>query len=364
MRTRRTNVGRAAVPLNILILGGTGFTGPEQVDYALERGHRVTLFNRGRTRPGMFRGKVHEELIGDLNNNVEALKGKSFDVVIDNPTTMPLWVRNVAQHMAGHTGHYIFISTLSAYSTNAQPNQDEETPIIPLPDGFDAYGVKPEDARRSYGILKSESEREVARKYPGIHTIIRPGLIVGPLDVSDRFTYWPVRINKGGEVLVPGNPNDPVQIIDSRDLAEWTIRMAENRTFGTYNGVGPHRPMPMAEMVGGIKAITTAGAQFTWVPAEFLTANGVRAWSGKDSVPVWMNPAGRNVGFSQWSNARAVKAGLTYRPLAVTAKDVLDWHKTRPAEQQKALDDGMVAGLSATKEAEVLAAWRTAAKPA
>src|SRR5262249_28433924 len=153
--------------LNILILGGTGFTGPEQVDYALERGHRVTLFNRGRTRPGLFKGKVHEELLGDLNDNVEALKGKQFDVVIDNPTTLPNWVRNVSKYMAGNTKHYIFISTLSAYSTNEKPNQDEDTPIIPLPEGLDAYAVKPEDARRggNYGILKSESEREVARKY-------------------------------------------------------------------------------------------------------------------------------------------------------------------------------------------------------
>jgi 2'-hydroxyisoflavone reductase len=352
-------------PLNILILGGTGFTGPEQVEYATARGHKVTLFNRNRTRPDFFKGKV-EQLIGDLNNDVEALKGQKFDVVIDNPTTLPLWVRNVAKYMAGNTKHYIFISTLSAYSTNEKPNQDEDTPIFELPATMtDPYAVKPEDARRggNYGVLKAESEREVARKYPGIHTIIRPGLIVGPLDVSDRFTYWPVRIDKGGEVLAPGKPSDPVQIIDSRDLAEWTIRMAENRVFGTFNGVGPHRPMPMGEFLGGMKSITASGPQFTWVPVEFLQANGVRAWSGKDSVPVWMNPAGRNVGFSQWSNARAVKAGLTYRPLAVTAKDTLDWHKTRPAEQQKALEEGTVAGLSAAKEAEVLAKWKAQPKP-
>ena len=153
-----------------------------------------------------------------------------------------------------------------------------------------------------------------------------------------------------------------MQIIDSRDIAEWTIRMIENRERGVYQATGPGAPTTIAEMLYGIKAISSSGAQFTWVPAEFLTANGVRAWSGKDSVPVWMNPVGRNVGFSQWSNARAVKAGLTYRPLAVTAKDVIDWHKTRPAEQQKALDDGMVAGLSAAKESEVLAAWRATQK--
>jgi 2'-hydroxyisoflavone reductase len=348
--------------MRILILGGTGFTGPEQVDYALERGHHVTLFNRGKTRPGMFKGKVQEELVGDLNNDVSALKGKEFDVIIDNPTTLPVWVRNVAEVMKGHTKHYIFISTLSAYASNAQIDGDENVPTLPLPEGMDPYAVKPEDARRTYGPLKAHSEKEVAKHYPGIHTIIRPGLIVGPLDASDRFTWWPVRIAKGGEVLAPGNPNDFTQIIDSRDLAEWTIRMAENRVFGTFNGVGPKAPMTFAEMLGGIKAITTSGAQFTWVPADFMQANGIRAWSGANSMPVWINPAGRNIGFSRWSNARALAAGLTYRPLAVTAKDVLDWHKTRPAEQQKALDEGTTCGVGPAKEAEVLALWHAKQK--
>lgn len=361
-RTQRTHVEKAAAPLNILILGGTGFTGPEQVDYALERGHKVTLFNRGRTRPGLFRGKVTEELIGDLNSDVSALKGKEFDVIIDNPTTLPLWVRNVAEVMKGHTRQYIFISTLSAYADNSQINGDENTATLPLPAGLDPYTVPADQARRTYGPLKAHSEKEVAKHYPGIHTIIRPGLIVGPLDASDRFTWWPVRIAKGGEVLAPGNPGDFTQIIDSRDLAEWTIRMAENRTFGTYNAVGPQNPLTFAEMLGGIKATGTSGAQFTWVGADFLQAHGIRAWSGENSMPVWINPVGRNIGFSRWSNARAVKAGLTYRALAETARDVLAWHKTRPAEQQRALDDGKTCGVGPAKEAEVLAVWKAQQK--
>ena len=206
----RRDPGRAAAPLDILILGGTGFTGPEQVEYATARGHRVTLFNRNRTRPDAFKGRV-EQLIGDLNGDVSALKGKSFDVVIDNPTTLPGWVRNAAQHLKGHTKHYMFISTESVYAGNATPNADESDPVLPLPAGLDPFAVKAEDARRTYGPLKAEAEREVERQYPGINTIIRPGLIVGPLDKSDRFTYWPVRIDKGGEVLAPGTPNDPAQ---------------------------------------------------------------------------------------------------------------------------------------------------------
>ena|SRR5579885_943408 len=341
-------------PLDILILGGTGFTGPEQVEYAIARGHRVTLLNRNRTRPDFFKGRV-EQLIGDLNADVSALKGKKFDVVIDNPTTMPSWVRNVAQYMKGNTNHYIFISTESAYANDKTAWADESDPIHELPAGFDPYAVAPADARRNYGVLKAESEREVARQYPDRHTIIRPGLIVGPLDQSDRFTYWPYRIDKGGDVLAPGSGKDPVQIIDSRDLAEWTIRVAENHTLGTFNATGPAKPLTMAEMLYGIKAVTTAGAQFTWVPWEFLTEQKIRGWS---NMPVVVPDRAENVAFSRRSIDKAIAAGLTFRPLAVTAKDTLDWNKTRPAAELDALAQGKIAGISAEREAAVLKAWK------
>ena len=352
--TRRARVEPAVAPLDILILGGTGFTGPEQVEYATARGHRVTLFNRNRTRPDFFKGRV-DQLIGDLGGDVSALAGKTFDVVIDNPTTLPFWVRNAAQHLAGRTKHYLFISTMSVYPDNSVPNRDESDGVTPLPAGLDAYTTSMDDARRHYGALKTAAEREVARHYPGIHTIIRPGLIVGPLDRSDRFTYWPVRIDRGGEVLAPGTPDDPVQIIDARDLAEWMIRLAEARVFGSFNACGPAAPLTMGEMLAGIKAVTTGGAQFTWVPADFLRANGVQGWR---HMPVWLPPVGATAGFSRRANAKAVAAGLTFRPLAVTAKDTLDWHRTRSAADQQALADGALAGIPAAKEAEVLAAWR------
>jgi 2'-hydroxyisoflavone reductase len=352
--------GRAATPLDILILGGTGFTGPEQVEYATARGHRVTLFNRNKTRPDFFKGRV-EQLVGDLNGDVAALAGHTFDVVIDNPTTLPVWVRNAAKHLAGHTKHYMFISTMSVYPDNSHPGADETDGLTPLPSGLDPYAVAPEDARKYYGVLKTQSEKEVEKQYPAINTIIRPGLIVGPLDKSDRFTYWPVRIDKGGEVMAPGNPTDPVQFIDSRDLAEWMIRMAEARAFGTYNATGPATPLSMIEMLAGIKAVTTAGAEFTWVPADFLRANGVRGWQ---HMPVWLPPEGQTAGFSRRNCARALAKGLTFRPLAVTAKETLDWHKTRPPQEQKAMDDGAIAGIPASKETEVLAAWHAKQKTA
>lgn len=350
----RPEVERASAPLDILILGGTGFTGPEQVEYATARGHRVTLFNRNRTRPDFFKGRV-EQLIGDLGGDVSALAGKRFDVVIDNPTTLPVWVRNAAQHLAGRTSHYLFISTMSVYPDNSVPGRDESDAVTPLPAGLDPYTTSMDDARKHYGALKTAAEREVATHYGDRATIIRPGLIVGPLDRSDRFTYWPVRIDRGGEVLAPGTPDDPVQIIDARDLAEWMIRLAEQRVFGTFNACGPSAPLTMGEMLAGIKAVTTSGAQFTWVPAEFLRAQGVQGWR---HMPVWLPPVGATAGFSRRSNARALAAGLTFRPLAVTAKDTLDWHKTRPAAEQGALASGTLAGLPAAKEAEVLAAWR------
>ncbi|HVT40045.1 MAG TPA: NAD-dependent epimerase/dehydratase family protein [Gemmatimonadaceae bacterium] len=345
-------VPRAPRSLSILILGGTGFTGPEQVEYAIARGHRVTLFNRNKTRPDFFKGKV-EQLLGDLNDDVSALKGQKFDVVIDNPTTLPAWVRNAAQHLRGNTKHYIFISTISVYPDNSHPGADETDGTTPMPPDLDPYTLVRENAGKFYGALKTFSEQEVARQYPGISTIIRPGLIVGPLDRSDRFTYWPARIARGGEVMAPGTPDDPTQFIDSRDLAEWTIRMAEAREFGTYNAVSP--PMPMAAMLYGIKAVTTAGAQFTWVSADFLASQQVRGWR---HMPAWVAPRGGSAGFLSRSSSRAIGKGLTFRPLAVTAKETLDWHKTRPAAEQKSLDEGAIAGISAAREAEVLAAWK------
>lgn len=348
-------IERAAAPLNILILGGTGFTGPEQVEYAIARGHRVTLFNRNKTRPNFFNGKVAEELIGDLNGDTAALEGKNFDVVIDNPTTFPAWVRNAGKYLAGHTKHYVFISTTSVYRDQSEIGINENSPTTPMPADLDPYTLDPQHASRYYGALKTRSEQEVAKLYAGIHTIIRPCLIVGPLDRTDRFTYWPARIDKGGEVLAPDKPDDPCQFIDSRDLAEWTIRVAEMRELGTYNAIGPDKPLTIGEMLYGVKAVTTAGAQFTWVPWDFLQKQEVRPWR---NMTVWQPPYGRTAGYQRRDASKAIAKGLTFRPLAVTARDTLDWHKTRPQAEQLATLNGEINGLSMTREAEVLAAWK------
>ena len=240
--------------LRILILGGTGFTGPHQVRYALSRGHQITLFNRGR-QPHEWPGAV-EELIGDRNTgDLKALKGREWDVCIDNPTTLPFWVRDAGRVLHGKIKHYVFISTISVYADNLKP-ADESAPVASYT-GKDAMSETMESLRANgelYGPLKALSEKEAQLQFSGKATIIRPGLIVGPGDETDRFTYWPVRLARGGEVLAPGDGSDPVQIIDARDLAEWTIRMAEAHTLGTFNATGPEQPLPMRAMLTGIAA--------------------------------------------------------------------------------------------------------------
>ena len=355
----RPPVTKAPTPLNILILGGTGFTGPEQVDYALARGHRVTLFNRNKTRPDFFKGKVHEELVGDLNGDCSALEGKKFDVVLDNPTTFPAWVRNAAKYLAGNVKHYVFISTTSTYSDQSIIGLDENSPVHQMPADLDPYTLNPTHASQYYGPLKVRAEQEAAKLYPGITTVIRPCLIVGPLDRTDRFTWWPARIEQGGEVLAPDKPDNPCQFIDSRDLAEFMVRMAEAREFGLFNAIGPDKPMTFADMLYGVKAVTTAGAHFTWVPWEFLQTQQVRPWR---HMTVWQPPYGATAGYQRRNAAKAIAKGLTFRPLAVTAKDTLDWHKTRPAKEQEATLAGEINGIGLKREAEVLAAWHASQK--
>jgi nucleoside-diphosphate-sugar epimerase len=339
-------------PLRILILGGTGFTGPLQVKYALSRGHQVTVFNRGKSHPGEL-PKEAEQLIGDRNGQLDALKGRKWDVCIDVPTSIPVWVRDAAQILQGNVERYIFISTISVYSDVKKPGSDETAPLAKY-EGPDAMKETQKSLRDSnfalYGPLKALSEAEAEKWFPGKALIVRPGLIVGPGDESDRFTYWPVRIERGGEVLAPGNQTDPVQFIDARDLAEWIIRMAEQGTTGIFNATGPKSKMTIKEMLEGIKSATKSNAQFTWASAEFLAAQKVSPWS---DMPVWVPPVGDEAGFSELSIKRALAKGLTFRSLADTTQATLEWfHKQTPERQAK-----QRAGISAAREAEVLAAW-------
>ena len=353
MSIQNTFAEEKVKPLRILILGGTGFTGPFQVKYALSRGHKVTVFNRGKTHPGELPKEV-EQLIGDRNGHLEALKGKKWDVCIDNPTTLPAWVRDAAQILKGNVERYIFISTISVYA-DTSTGPDENTPLAKY-EGADPFKETLEAMKASgyktYGPLKALSEQETEKWFPGKSLIIRPGLIVGPRDETDRFTYWPVRIDRGGEVLAPGNPSDPVQFIDGRDLAEWTVRMAENRETGIYNATGPAKELGIGGMLDGIKTALNSNATFAWADAEFLKQQKVEAWS---DMPVW---AGDELGMSRTNIGRALAKGLTFRPLGDTARDTLAWFKAQKPERQAK----MRAGLTPEREAEVLVALHKTAK--
>jgi len=353
MSIQNTFAEEKVKPLRILILGGTGFTGPFQVKYALSRGHKVTVFNRGKTHPGELPKEV-EQLTGDRNGQLEALKGKQWDVCIDNPTTLPAWVRDAAQILKGNVERYIFISTISVYA-DTSTGPDENTPLAKY-EGADPFKETLEAMKASgyktYGPLKALSEQETEKWFPGKSLIIRPGLIVGPRDETDRFTYWPVRIDRGGEVLAAGNPSDSVQFIDGRDLAEWTIRMAENRETGIYNATGPAKELGIGGMLDGIKTALNSNATFAWADAEFLKQQKVEAWS---DMPVW---AGDELGMSRTNISRALAKGLTFRSLGETARDTLAWFKAQKPERQAK----MRAGLTPEREAEVLVALHKTAK--
>jgi nucleoside-diphosphate-sugar epimerase len=320
-------------PLRILILGGTGFTGPFQIQFALGRGHKITTFNRGKTHPGELPKEV-EQLTGDRNGQLDALKGRQWDVVIDNPTSVPVWVRDAAQILKGNVDRYVFISTISVYADTSKPGTTEDAPLAKYT-GADPMKETRESLIASkfalYGPLKALSEAEAEKWFPNKTLIIRPGLIVGPRDETDRFTYWPVRLDRGGEVLAPGEPGDPVQFIDGRDLAEWTIRMVENGATGIYNATGPAKKLGIGEMLITIKTAENSKADFTWVNADFLEAQKVAPWS---DMPVWIPPHGEEAGASQISIQRALDKGLTFRPLTDTTRDTLTWFKSQPAERQ------------------------------
>jgi len=327
--------------IDILILGGTGFIGPFQVRYAMERGHNVTLFNRGSGRE-MF--PELETLIGDRNDDLESLRGRRWDLVIDNSTSRPDWVETAAEFLKDATDQFMYVSSRSAYS---------DVDIVPMTADAPTWTYESAGLTRGddipYGLAKAESERTAQRIMPGRTTVVRPGLIIGPGDQTDRFTYWPVRIDRGGEVLAPGDPADPIQIIDVRDFTEWMIRLGEARTMGEFNVVGPRTPRPIAELLYGIRAVTSAETTFTWVNEDFLREIGIRPYS---HMPVWRPPS-MGAGFARFDLTPEVEAGLTFRPLAVTARDTLEYHFSRSPERQAQLRSG----ISAEREAEVLRAW-------
>lgn len=336
--------GRSAPPLRLLILGGTGFIGPHQVRYARERGHELTLFNRGRSEPQLFQEAFRgvENLIGDRNGDLAALEGRTWDAVIDNSGYEPHQVRATAWLLESAVERYLFVSTQAVYADRSIIDQDESGEV-------GIRGIAPE-RWQGYGPLKALCERELTEVFGDRATIVRPSVIVGPGDRTDRYTYWVDRIDRGGDVLAPGDGHDPTQFIDVRDVTEFMVRLVEGDVPGVYNCNGPAGRLTVAGMLHSIRAVTTDPVRFVWVPTDFLLEQGVRPYT---DLPLWQIPEGAYAGFFRMSNERAREAGLTYRPLATTAADTLAWWREQPAERRSSLR----AGLSREEEGEILARW-------
>jgi len=342
-------------PLRILILGGTGFIGPHMVRRARERGHTLTLFNRGRSNTDLFPDV--ETLIGDRDGQLDALKGHEWDAVIDNSGYVPHHVRDSAQLLAGAARQYLFISSVSAYASLANPGITEDSPLGTMPDP-----TVEEVTGETYGPMKVLAEQEVQKAFPNGATIVRPGYIVGPGDSTDRWTYWPVRVAAGGEVLAPGDPAAPIQVIDARDLAAFAVHLLEQGTTGAFNAVGPAAPLAMSEMLDTLKSVSGSDASFTWVDQDFLVERGAQ-------FPIWSPTTGEYGGVHTVKTDHSIAAGLTHRPLAETTADTLAWWNGLDAERRASMRSGLrlppelgpaPASLEAQREVEkkLLEAWK------
>ncbi|HEX4824615.1 MAG TPA: NAD-dependent epimerase/dehydratase family protein [Candidatus Polarisedimenticolaceae bacterium] len=334
----------ASKPMKILILGGTSFLGPQIVEAAQARGHVITLFNRGKTNPGLFPDV--EKLHGDRNGDLKSLEGRQWDSVVDTSGFVPRLVTLSASLLAPSVKQYVFISTISVFAENLKPGTAENGPLATMPDETS------EDVQKYYGALKALSEKAADKAMSGRACNIRPGLIVGPGDKSDRYTYWPVRLARGGEVLAPGDGSDPVQFVDVRDLGAWVILAVEKNLNGTYNATGPEKKLTMKKFLEETKKGVGGDPKLTWVPADFLEKKEVAPWS---DMPVWV-PG--DAGFTQIDCKRAIAAGLSFRSPSATAKDTRAWFRTLPEDRRGKLS----AGITAEKEAEILAAWHASAK--
>lgn len=333
--------------MRILLLGGTAFLGRAVAEAALATGHELTLFTRGKTNPGLFPEVEH--LVGDRETELSLLGGREFDVAVDTSGYLPAVVRASAQRLAGRVGRYLFVSTISVYEdagvlTEATPTRRPADP-------------ESRDLNRDYGGLKTLCEEAVAAAFPDGSLIVRPGLIVGAHDYSGRFSYWPRRVARGGEVLAPGRPETRIWVLDVRDLAEWMISLAEARATGVFNAAGPDEPLTMGGLLEECRAATASDARFTWIDDEFLVEREIVPYT---ELPLWV-PGGDD-GYPAIDVSRAIAAGLAYRPLGDTIQAVLDeveapgatglfgW--TRPA-----------AGLDPDSERSLLEAWRAQRRP-
>jgi 2'-hydroxyisoflavone reductase len=322
-----------------LILGGTLFLGRHLVEAALARGHQVTIFNRGQTNPDLF--PQVEKLRGDRDTgDLSALEGRSWDAAVDTSARIPRWVEEFAEAVGGRSEHYTSVSSISVYADTSEPGTDETAPVHVLADETVEEILNVE----TYGALKALCEQTAEKLMPGRVLRVRPGLIIGPYDDSGRFAYWVHRIARGGDVLAPEPREQPVQLVDARDLAAWILRMAEKGETGVFNATGPGRPLTMAEMLEEIVSETGSDARLTWVDERSLVDAGVEAWS---DLPLWLAPNvdPEHAGFLSIDTSKALLAGLVFRPLPDSIRDTLEHTETNPE-----------AGLDPVREQELLPA--------
>ncbi len=320
-------------PLRILILGGTGFVGPHQVREALARGHEVTLFNRGKTAPDMF--PELETLIGDRDGELSALSGREWDVVIDNSATIPRWVRRSAELLRGSVGRYLFVSSTGVYYPYRTVDIREDQPLERLedPDVEEVNAV-------TFGALKAMAEDEARAAFPNRHLIVRPTYIIGPGDPTDRYSYWPHRLSQGGSVLAPGDPSDPMQHVDVRDLARFMVRLLEQDDGGTFNVAGPEEPFSIGQLLERTRDAIRSEASLVWVDADFLESQG------HPFLTYWVSPKDDYMGMMRVNSDRALSAGLTLRTVEETAVDTLTWFQGQGRAP--------ASGLSRERELELL----------
>ncbi len=327
--------------LKVLILGGTNFLGPHLIHELQEHGHEVTLFNRGIQNPSLF--STIEHLQGNRDGDLKALEGRQWDAIIDTSGYLPRIVEDSSKILAEATNHYTFISSISVYEDFSKPNIDEDSPLAKLSDEKNE-----EITEKTYGALKASCEDVISRYFPNKFLIIRPGLIVGPLDPTDRFTYWPVRVMEGGNILAPGQPTQNLQFIDVRDLAKWIVLMIERQATGIYNATGPEISITFEQLIEECQKFSNNEALIQWVDEDFLIKNGIEDWV---EIPLWLSYKRNMPGFLNINAQKAIKkTGLTFRPLSETIASILAWNSLRENTNRKA-------GLDREKEKELLRLW-------
>jgi 2'-hydroxyisoflavone reductase len=339
--------------MRLLVLGGTVFAGRHVAVAALARGHELTLFNRGRHAPALF--PDIENLRGDRDGDLRALEGRTWDAVVDTSGYFPRIVRASAELLSGRVDHYTFISSASVYADVSAPGVDESGRVHEIsPDA-------PEEltSAEAYGGFKALSERAAEEAITGRVLTVRAGLIVGPHDPTNRFTYWVTRIAEGGDVLAPEPRGQPVQFVDARDLAEWILDMAEERRSGIFNTTGPASPLTMEGLLENVVTATGSDARLVWVEERFLVDEGVEPFQ---ELPLWLAPEANPefAGFLALDTSRALAGGLRFRPLADTIRDTLMWAQSAEAPSAKDVGVEMApAGLAREREATLLEAWRS-----